>query len=75
MRRLACVRVVTAVAMLMASIGPALADDDDVPLDPMVLVPGLWLLGAALAIGAALVVWYHLRKRALLRRPPEDGGR
>lgn len=61
----------TALALLMWS-SVAWADEDDVPMDPAVLIPGLKVFLVIAALGIAAIVWYRLRKRAILRAHSQD---
>ncbi len=68
------VRSLVASACLFLAARAAWADEDDVPIDPRVVEPGFKLLGVLILVGVALVVWYQLRKRALLRSRTQDRG-
>ncbi len=66
-------RSLLAASVLAIAALPAWADDDDVPIDATAAIPGLKLLGLLVLAVIAIAVWYHLRKRAILRSHNDDG--
>jgi hypothetical protein len=63
---------VTVTIVLLWSSAAWAHDDDNVPMDPAVLLPGLKVFLVVAALFVVARVWYQLRKRAIVRAGKAD---